>query len=268
MAEGFGFWSHYIVSLSARYFIIAGIAFSLYYFVIRRWVTHKKIQARYPRLKDYAREITYSLITILIFATIATTLFHSSITKYTLVYTQFSDYPLYYTPLSFVILIFFHDAYFYWTHRIMHHRKLFKILHLVHHKSHNPSPWAALSFNPLEAILEAGVIIIAVFIIPFHSLVILGFIIFMLIYNVYGHLGYEIYPRGFNKHWFGKWLNTSVNHNLHHKYHTGNYGLYFTIWDRLMGTTHEKYHEMFEEVTSRPPETVDSNVRNHVSLSQ
>lgn len=59
----------------------------------------------------------------------------------------------------------------------------------------------------------------------------------------------ERFPKGTNKHWFGKWLNTSTNHNMHHKYGKGNYGLYFTFWDDLMGTTHPKYHETFENIT-------------------
>jgi Delta7-sterol 5-desaturase len=75
--------------------------------------------------------------------------------------------------------------------------------------------------------------------------------IFSLVYNVYGHLGFELYSNGFNTHWFGKWINTSVSHNMHHQYFKGNYGLYFTIWDRMMGTLNKNYDNAFEEVTSR-----------------
>ncbi|MEZ0388978.1 MAG: sterol desaturase family protein, partial [Verrucomicrobium sp.] len=42
----------------------------------------------------------------------------------------------------------------------------------------------------------------------------------------------------------------------HHEYYRGNYGLYFNVWDRLMGTNHEKYEERFAEVTNRPKATV------------
>ena len=66
-----------------------------------------------------------------------------------------------------------------------------------------------------------------------------------------GHLGYEIFPKGMNRHWLGKWINTSVNHNMHHKYFHGNYGLYFTFWDRLMGTTRSDYDKVFDEVVKR-----------------
>ena len=34
----------------------------------------------------------------------------------------------------------------------------------------------------------------------------------------------------------------------------GNYGLYFNVWDRLMGTNHDAYEARFREVTSRPAE--------------
>jgi lathosterol oxidase len=68
---------------------------------------------------------------------------------------------------------------------------------------------------------------------------------------VYGHLGFELYPKNFTRHWFGKWINTSVAHNMHHQYFTGNYGLYFTLWDRAMGTLRKDYGKTFEEVASR-----------------
>ena len=69
--------------------------------------------------------------------------------------------------------------------------------------------------------------------------------------DVYGHLGFALYPKKFNSHWFGRWMNTSISHNLHHQYFKGNYGLYFTIWDRPMGTLRKDYDKKFNEVTQR-----------------
>ena len=54
-----------------------------------------------------------------------------------------------------------------------------------------------------------------------------------------------------NRNWFGKWLNTSVNHNLHYHYFKGNYGLYFALWDRMMGTLRTDYDDSFDEVKNR-----------------
>jgi sterol desaturase/sphingolipid hydroxylase (fatty acid hydroxylase superfamily) len=172
-----------------------------------------------------------------------------AIAKHTTFYTNIQKYGRLYFFLAFPLMFLIHDTYFYWTHRIMHHRKLFKAFHLVHHQSVNPSPWAAYSFHPLEAIVEAGVFVVFLFTIPVHKLHLFFFFFFMIVYNVYGHLGYELYPNNFNKNWFGKWINTSVSHNQHHQYFKGNYGLYFTMWDRLMGTLRKDYDSKFNEVT-------------------
>lgn len=51
--------------------------------------------------------------------------------------------------------------------------------------------------------------------------------------------------------WMGKWINTSVSYNQHHQYFKGNYGLYFTIWDRLMGFMRPDYDSAFEELKTR-----------------
>lgn len=141
--------------------------------------------------------------------------------------------------------------YFYRTHHAMHHKKLFRTMHLVHHKSVNPSPCVSYAYHPLEVVVEAGIFAVFQFTIPVHPLHLFLFFFFMIVYNVYGHLGYERYPAGFNKHWLGKWITTSVKHNQHDQYFKGNYGLYFTTWARLLGTLRNDCDQRFEEVTRK-----------------
>ncbi len=142
-------------------------------------------------------------------------------------------------------------AYVLFSKRIKYKKIQRRFPALVHHQSTNPSPWAAYAFHPLEALVEAGIFIVFLFSIPIHPLHLLIFFFMMIVYNVYGHLGYELYPKGFSRHWLGKWINTSISHNLHHQYFKGNYGLYFTFWDRIMGTIRNDYDRKFEEVSSR-----------------
>jgi sterol desaturase/sphingolipid hydroxylase (fatty acid hydroxylase superfamily) len=132
----------------------------------------------------------------------------------------------------------------------MHHPRLFRYFHLVHHQSTNPSPWAAYSFHPLEAIVEVGIFAVFLFTLPVHATHIILFFLLSIIYNVYGHLGWELYPKGFNKTFIGRWINTSVSHNQHHKYFKGNYGLYFLFWDRWMNTLRAEYDDAFEKATT------------------
>ncbi len=41
------------------------------------------------------------------------------------------------------------------------------------------------------------------------------------------------------------WLTTTTHHDLHHGGERANYGLYFTWWDRWMGTESPHYHAAF-----------------------
>ena len=248
-------WSFYnkiVLLIGGRYFFFAGLAFVLAYFLLNKFIRHKKIQQRYPRLQDYLREIGYSILTILLFAFVPLFFINNdSIRPHTIYYTDIAQYGNGYFYLAFLLMLIMHDTYFYWTHRLMHHPAIFRLFHLVHHKSINPSPWAAYAFHPLEAMVEAGIVVIFLFTIPMHKYHLGLFFLFMIIYNVYGHLGWELYPKGFSRHWLGKWINTSVNHNQHHQYFKGNYGLYFLFWDRLMGTIRDDYDQRFEEVQAK-----------------
>ncbi|MEO7534289.1 MAG: sterol desaturase family protein [Ferruginibacter sp.] len=241
----------YVFLLSLiRYFIFGGLAFAVFYILLKNKNKLLKIQARWPANKDYQREIGYSLFTFVIFALAPLVLNHPFVKPHTTIYKNIGDHSNGYFIAVFPLMLIMHDTYFYFTHRIMHHPRLFKIFHLLHHKSTNPSPWASFAFSPAEAVVESAIIYVFVFTIPIHIIHILSFLIFMTIYNVYGHLGFELYPHGFNKHWLGKWFNTSVNHNMHHQYFKGNYGLYFTFWDRVMNTMQKDYDTCFEKVTS------------------
>jgi sterol desaturase/sphingolipid hydroxylase (fatty acid hydroxylase superfamily) len=242
------------LTVTLRYLVIAGIAWLVYYLLLRRKIAFKKIQQRFPLGKDYRREVGYSVLTVFIFAAVPWLLLSDAFVGYTWYYKDIHEHSTLYFWLAFPLMFILHDAYFYWMHRALHHPKLFKIFHLVHHKSTNPSPWAALAFHPLEAITEAGIFVVFVFVMPIHLTHLVVFFVVMMLYNVYGHLGWELYPKGFSRHWLGKWINTSVNHNQHHQYFVGNYGLYFLLWDRLLGTLRNDYEQRFEEITARKKE--------------
>lgn len=247
-------WNLFLMALEkigSRYFLVALIAFFLFYVLLRNKLFYQKIQQKFPRTIDYLREGGYSLSTMIIFSLVVVVVNSPAIGPHTTRYKEIADYGWLYYFSVFPILFFMHDAYFYFTHRIMHHPSLFKHIHLVHHYSTNPSPWAAYAFHPLEAFVEQGIVIIFYFTIPIHITHLAIFFLFSIIYNVYGHLGYELYPGGFNKTMIGKWINTSTNHNQHHQYFKGNYGLYTLIWDRVFGTIRSDYDQHFENVTTR-----------------
>jgi Delta7-sterol 5-desaturase len=250
MEEFMSKWQFAYTNIGMRYFLMAGTMFLLFYVVFKQKMAWRKVQAKFPKLSDYGRDIFYSAISIAIFSAISVWTFFV-IHPYTNLYNNINDYGVTYYAFTFIWMFFLHDAYFYWWHRVMHHPALFKWVHLTHHKSNNPSPWTAYAFHPIEAVIEAGIVPVIAFTIPTHRSAIIAYMLFQIAYNVYGHLGYEIFPKNFHKHWLGKWFNTSVAHNMHHKYSVKNYGLWTVIWDRMMGTLHENYDEAYQKTTTK-----------------
>ncbi len=234
-----------------RYFLLAGIPFLIFYILFPRAFSNNKIQARLAKQKDFIREITHSLQTTLILAAVGILILQTPLRAYTQLYTNLSDYPRWWVPLSILLSLILHDTYFYWMHRTVHHPRLYRRVHLVHHQSVNPSPWASYSFHFFEGVLEALVAPLILLLIPMHPLSLFLFTLASFSINVYGHLGYEIAPRWFRHSWLFELLNTSTHHNLHHAQFRGNYGLYFRFWDRLMGTEHPDYVREYDKIQAR-----------------
>lgn len=157
---------------------------------------------------------------------------------WTQIYEDAQAYPLWWLPFSFLLCLFIHDSWFYWTHRLMHHPALFRPMHAVHHASRPPTAWAAMSFHPLEALTGAFVVPALVFALPLHVGVVLTLLLVMTIMGVTNHMGWELFPAHMVGGKVGDWVITATHHQLHHDRYSCNYGLYFRIWDRLCGTDH------------------------------
>ena len=155
---------------------------------------------------------------------------------WTQIYTDFQAYPLWYLPVSLLIYLFAHDTWFYWTHRLMHRPRWFRIAHAVHHASRPPTAWTAMSFHPVEAVTGAIVIPLLVFIVPIHIAMLGTVLTIMTVMGVTNHMGWEMFPRRLVHSRLGGWLITASHHERHHEEYRCNYGLYFRFWDRLCGT--------------------------------
>jgi sterol desaturase/sphingolipid hydroxylase (fatty acid hydroxylase superfamily) len=246
--------SHTSLFLAIRYGLLAGIAWLLAYVLFyRRW-KHRKVVQKLPDASEIRREMLYSACSVVIFAGIGVLTFVLAKDGWTQMYRRTNEYPALWFWLSIVCAIFIHDTWFYWTHRLMHHRKLFRFFHRTHHLSHNPSPWAAYAFDPAEAVVQALIFPLVLLVIPMHPAAFGLFMVWQITFNIIGHTGFEIYPKWLMDSWLGKFINTPTNHAMHHEKLRGNYGLYFKIWDRLMKTNHPDYEKRFREVTTRARE--------------
>ncbi|WP_159982461.1 MULTISPECIES: sterol desaturase family protein [unclassified Novosphingobium] len=152
---------------------------------------------------------------------------------------------------EYALYFFLFDTYFYWLHRWMHKEPVYSWVHKLHHKSTSPNLLTTLSVNPLESIINGGFVPLFLAAFTVHDAtmaLILPTNIFM---GLYVHSGYEFLPRWWNRTWATKWFISATFHDQHHRYFTGNFGGYTTIWDRLCGTMRKKYEMDFEAIKDR-----------------
>ncbi|WKD49158.1 sterol desaturase family protein [Microbulbifer spongiae] len=227
-----------------RYVLAASVMSICAGWLFRTWMHRRRIQKRRAEWKDIRREVSFSMLTVCIFTVIGTIISLLEKMGLTKLYWQWGDYPMWWNIASLPVLILLHDAYFYWTHRGMHHPKIFKHFHRLHHLSRTPTPWTAYSFSVGEAALNGLFSPLIILMIPMHPTIWLSFVFIMIFRNAMLHTGCEFHPRN----WVDGPLDnmtTTTHHDLHHQRFQGNYGFYFTWWDRWMGTEFKDYKLAF-----------------------
>ncbi len=231
--------SRYLVAASLLAVVLAVFAGPL---------ASRRIQSRLATWKDRRREIIYSLITVLVFSLNGFVVYVGS--QYGIFKIYGGELPMLGRfLLELITIVLLHDAYFYWVHRAMHRPWLFRRFHRVHHKSRTPTPWAAYAFAPTEAMVEAAILPLSGLFLSMHEITVLLFVTHMILRNVIGHAGIELFPAWWLRVPLLRSITTTTHHDLHHSHGGHNFGLYFTWWDHWMGTEHPEYGRRFAAVT-------------------
>eukprot|EP00049_Salpingoeca_infusionum_P009786 m.166578 g.166578 ORF g.166578 m.166578 type:complete len:282 (-) comp14443_c0_seq1:200-1045(-) len=127
------------------------------------------------------------------------------------------------------------DTAFYWCHRAIHHRSVYKYVHKIHHEFKAVNGFAAVYAHPLEFVVGN--------LVPLTigtSLTGQPFCVFMLWTTIRlwetvdTHSGYEFKWSPF--HLFPAVQGGPSRHDFHHSQNTGSYGTFFTFWDWICGT--------------------------------
>jgi len=232
-----------------RYVVFALGVWLALHVLLRARLAHRLIGA-WPRASDIRRELAYSVLTLSVFGAIGAVILAGIVAGRMEIYREPSAHGWTWLVLSLPALILWHDFYFYWTHRLLHTRWLLRHVHGVHHRSRNPSPWAAYAFHPVEALINGLVTPLALLAAPLHIGVLLLFALHQILRNALAHAAVETMPRGFARHPIWGRFTTTTHHHLHHETARGNYGLWFTWWDRWCGTENPDYPRRFAAVTT------------------
>jgi 4-alpha-methyl-delta7-sterol-4alpha-methyl oxidase len=137
-----------------------------------------------------------------------------------------------------VFFVYLDDFLYYWFHRTMHGRWLYKHVHGWHHRI--VTPWAITGhyMHPLEYVLTGTVALIGPLLVGAHVVTLWVWFAFRQWEAAEGHCGYDF-----------RWTPTHLflgndgarHHDFHHARVRGNYAGFFPIWDRVFGTYAKGY---------------------------
>lgn len=245
-------WINNVSADLRRYVTFAFSVWFILWVLLAALMRGRKIREASPEHRQLAKEFLFSIRSIMVFSTIGigvTLLARAGL--YPLARLAESWGPLWF-GFSLVAMVVAHDAYFYWTHRLMHDPRLFRRVHRRHHLSNNPSPFTAYSFDVPEAVLMVAFTVLWPLVFPAPWEVTSLFVIHQIFRNTLLHCGYELMPMRRNgKPWLD-FLTTTTHHDLHHGQAGYNYAAWFTWWDRWMGTEHPEHHARYAEAARRP----------------
>ncbi|MBE9204605.1 sterol desaturase family protein [Synechocystis salina LEGE 06099] len=233
----------FFVIILLRYFLIAGGTYAFFYSPWGQSLISSQFPINIPPWSSIRKDIKLSVISAMVFAVAAAFIFSSYGWKINRLYFDPYQHGLWYLGVSYILVLLLQDTYFYFTHRLFHHHLLFPLFHQGHHCSRYPTPLTSFAFDLPEAIVQSFFLIVVVSLIPLHFFTLLAILITMTIWSVINHLGIDRLPLTFPHHWLGKYFIGTAHHSLHHLKHNANYGLYFTFWDKILGTEDPTYQE-------------------------
>lgn len=239
-----------ILEEAVEYLVIFGGAFVLLWVLAKPFLMHRKIQeSQRAGPRQWLDEVIWSAV-----AMVGATLAGLSLLWTETVSPVFdlSQHSWYVGALGLFTILAVNDTWFYWFHRWLHTNKwAYRKIHLIHHGSQDVTPLAGQRFHPLElfAIPLPNTVLPLLFVVsePWY----VAAFVFSLVNNVYAHGGFELLPTFWERIPILRYKTTSLHHNMHHDRVRGNYSLYFTWWDRWMGTEFADYGDTQVELNRR-----------------
>lgn len=159
--------------------------------------------------------------------------------------TTFASNPIWFVGI-FLLIPIWESFYFYWIHRWLHWRPLYKIAHQLHHRNSNVGPWSGLSMHPIEHVIYLGSVLIH-WAIASHPIHILFHMQYYCLTAATTHCGFEgMVIKDKNRLALG-----TFHHQMHHRYFECNYGSLEMPWDKFFGSFHDGTPESKKRMIER-----------------
>lgn len=209
-----------------------------------KWAQRHRIIVKNMDGRTLAKGMLTALWVLALDVALGLTLLHTGVFQFL---TEFSAVEF---ILAYAAMFVWVEVYFYYSHRLLHHPKLFW-LHRQHHQEMPLNPWTSLSFSFGERVivLFGAVLIPAVMtnFFPIPAVAILAYFFTNYVLNVFGHLNVEVVSNRWVRSWWGTWLLTPTYHALHHLRYRGHYGLFTPFLDKWHGSYYKDYPEVHQQ---------------------
>mgnify|MGYP000858930905 CR=1 FL=1 len=216
------------ITMGLTYFVVGGVM----YLSIESGEFGRAVPNRFHPSQKMGREILLSLQTSFIMALYAPILWYLyKETTLTKIYLDIGDHGWLYFAGSIALMLLVQDVLFFLLHVIMHIRWVYPWTHKAHHQFMEPTPFGGFSFHFMEAALLISLFVVPPLLFPLHPAAIFIVQIFSIVWLVWLHSGREfswLRPRHLDVFF------SSTHHNIHHQNFKKNFGLYLSIWDKLI----------------------------------
>ncbi len=252
------FLQQYLTSVVAA-LLIMGVAYFIFWLAFGNKLRNRKIQASkragWAQIRGEIVATLLSFIGSTLFMLLLLSFKESGLAKF---YADGGRYGLWYEIVTVAVMILLSDTWFYWSHRAMHHKSIYKYVHALHHKSLDVNPFTSTSFHTIEGLWLTVWVMPLAMLMPV-SMTALGIVqVLGTLNNLKSHLGYELFPHFFKNPPFNLFV-TATNHSLHHTQYNGNYGLFFRFWDIVCDTELNTTSSTFEEIHQRTNQNIIDN---------
>jgi len=162
---------------------------------------------------------------------------------------DWASMPRWYVLLGQVLICaVIEDAWHYWVHRLLHHKRLYKHVHKIHHAHQTPFGMVAEYAHPIETLVLGFGFFIGPLLMANHFIILWAWVAFRLAETIEVHSGYDV--PFLNPMHLLPFYGGARFHDFHHYNFVGNYSSTFTWWDKLCGTDIQ-YREYTEKISGK-----------------